>query len=589
MTSPAERELQRESRVGRQILAVGAILTASVMLSLPLLTQGLPFADDSEEHGERYVLFASQFWRGELYPRWLGKFNNGLGSPVMFVYGALGYYVPAILRPILRFPSDGVQESREIAFGLWIALALSGLTAFWWLRSVLARFYVAVFGALLYMAIPYHLAIDLYKRDAVAEVWAFVWMPLVLYFAFRMVRSPGATSVVGLAVSYGLLVFTHLLTSLIFTPVAIAIPLVFEKGSRRLTAAMQTALALGLGAALAGVYLFPALMHEKYVSPSRLGQLHPHLYYTANFLSLRRDWAEPGGRGDYQWKISWLALSALAACLCALFLKSNWRKDLTAGFWAAIALVSSAMMFHSSDFLWRLLPQLQAIQFPYRFNTILSIATVALIALALDSMRLPIRGWRILLAAGIVAAIALWFVSDAKTILTFTPWRAKTDQTLLTSELVRDVLMPGWTSATDPEYQQTPGMFALSQRAKVEGAGLRDASLEHLSSRQVRLTENGSGGWVTIPLLFYHGWTAVAENGEQLTLKAQADGLAVVETPPGSHQIRITLPWGTDEKTGLALSSIAALVCLALLVTAKLRPLATPSDTLSSAGHHGHI
>jgi uncharacterized membrane protein len=89
------------------------ILIASLVFSVPMLRDGLPFAHDTEEHLERYTCFAAQISEGEWYPRWLTNANAGLGSPVMFVYAPFAYYVPAALRPLLRFHPDGAQESRE--------------------------------------------------------------------------------------------------------------------------------------------------------------------------------------------------------------------------------------------------------------------------------------------------------------------------------------------------------------------------------------------------------------------------------------------------------------------------------------------
>jgi hypothetical protein len=45
----------------------------------------------------------------------------------------------------------------------------------------------AIVGAVVYLASPYHLTVDLYMRAAFAEFWAFVWMPLI-YFTEDVMR-----------------------------------------------------------------------------------------------------------------------------------------------------------------------------------------------------------------------------------------------------------------------------------------------------------------------------------------------------------------------------------------------------------------
>ena len=477
-----------------RILPVTFLLAASLVMSLSLLRIGIPYGHDSEEHAERYVLFASQISQGEFYPRWLANFNGGLGSPVMFVYAPLAYYVPAALRPLLHFPIDGARESREFGVSMWIALALSGLTAFWWLTSFVTRISVATLGALLYMAMPYHLSIDLYTRVAVAEVWGFVWMPLILYFAASLIRTRKLSAVIGLATAYALLIFTHLLTTLIFSPVVLAASWFLAEKGRRLSALKYVSMSLALGAGISAAYLLPALLHENYTSPFRLAELRPHLSYETNFMTLRRSWAEPGGRVDFQWKVSWLALSALSVAIGAFTLmKGAWTKKegQPARLWAAVAVGSTIMMFPSSGFLWRAIPQLAAIQFPYRFNTLLTIATVALLALAADSLKTPLRAWRSIIAAGIAAVIVLWAVSDAKTIRNFTPWRLTSQRPLLAGPLVQDILLGGWSKASDPRYLEQDGMMELSRHATINGSTLKEESLVRIAERDILLTENG--------------------------------------------------------------------------------------------------
>ncbi|WP_240036357.1 hypothetical protein [Aeromonas hydrophila] len=120
--------------------------------------------------------FALQLWQGELYPRWLMAMNCGFGSPTFFFYPPLPYYVSAL------FAGPHPLAHQAIYTLLWsasLALLLSGLFTYLWLRrfSTSGR---ALATSLIYLALPYHLALDLYARFALAEFWAFVWVPLIL-------------------------------------------------------------------------------------------------------------------------------------------------------------------------------------------------------------------------------------------------------------------------------------------------------------------------------------------------------------------------------------------------------------------------
>ena len=87
---------------GSRYWAVALILAAGIGLGFPALHNGMPNGHDSYEHVSRYSSVASQFREGEIYPRWLANMNSGLGSPALFVYAPLAYFVPGVLSPLLR-------------------------------------------------------------------------------------------------------------------------------------------------------------------------------------------------------------------------------------------------------------------------------------------------------------------------------------------------------------------------------------------------------------------------------------------------------------------------------------------------------
>lgn len=547
------------------------ILVFSLVLSIPLFRDGLPYGHDTEEHLERYVCFAGQIAHGELYPRWLEKANGGLGSPVMFVYAPLAYYVPAVLRPVLNFRQDGSTESRELGVSLWLAMAISGLTAFLWLRTFVNNVWATTAGALLYLLLPYHFEIDLYTRAAVSEVWAFAWMPLILYFGCMTIRNRSLLSAIGLAVSYALLIYTHLLTTLIFTPVLLGAAFVWAKKGAYRAALLRIVLALGLGAGLSSAYLLPALQQEKYVSPERLGQYRPTLSYPLNFVAFRRDLADPAHRGDYLWKLSLITFSTVAAAAIAFTLKRGSKDKASAQdyYWALVALASFAMMLPLSTFIWKAIPQLAAIQFPYRFNTLVCLAVTALLASAAGSLLRPFRGWRIPFAIALAGIGLFWAAADITTVAHLAPGKPRSLPRLAETPMVLDVLLPGWGSARNPVYLKNVGILELSHEWAAHGDNPAQASSARPNARTLELSVNGSPGWVTVPLLYYPGWTARSEHGESLQIRpVPENGLVEVEAPAGLNRIIVSLPVGPAEKAALAATGASALLTLLLLAWA---------------------
>jgi len=149
-----------------------------------------------------------------LYPRWFPEFAYGYGHPVLNYYSPQGYY----LREIFHLWGAGFILSAKLAF--LAGLLLSGLAFYLWTRDSWRRF-PALVGAVAYLYAPYHLA-DTYIRGALAESFAFVFMPLALWAIGRLFKQKNVAYAIAAALAYGGLVLTHNLTALIFAPLFLA-------------------------------------------------------------------------------------------------------------------------------------------------------------------------------------------------------------------------------------------------------------------------------------------------------------------------------------------------------------------------------
>lgn len=158
--------------------------------------------------------FTEQLWQGDLYPRWMQQMNAGFGSPIFFFYAPLPYYITSLLSLLL--PGD-LTGASALIFSATLALIASGITAYFWLREFTSSKFAMIL-AIVYMALPYHLAVDFYIRFAFAELWTFVWMPLILLLSLK-INDGKLSSILWLALSLALLILTHLPTLIIFMPV----------------------------------------------------------------------------------------------------------------------------------------------------------------------------------------------------------------------------------------------------------------------------------------------------------------------------------------------------------------------------------
>ncbi|MBA3924340.1 MAG: hypothetical protein H0X31_22605 [Nostocaceae cyanobacterium] len=361
------------------------IVAIGIVLTIPVLFCGVFSADDLLPFHLRWSKqFAEQFWSGELYPRWLMGMNAGLGSPTFFFYTPIPYYFTSLFHPL--FASDP-QGWHQLGLSASFALIASGITAYIWLKSITDE-KSAFISSLLYMALPYHLAIDLYSRFAFAEYWTFVWLPLILYFSRKIITGV-KINVVGFAVSYAFLIMTHLPILLIFSIVPISYILLMSSRQQRKKALTRIVLAMTLGVGLSAIYWLPAMTTQGYVAMSE--GIVPGDFYANNFLFAGKD-------NDYN-PLLWRHLEILTiltgglACCAFIIARTNSTAALRreSNYWIFIAMSALFMTLHLSQPLWFVLPVLQKIQLPWRYDTILTVATTALIALGLPALKQPFK------------------------------------------------------------------------------------------------------------------------------------------------------------------------------------------------------
>ncbi|HAC65695.1 MAG TPA: hypothetical protein DCF68_19725, partial [Cyanothece sp. UBA12306] len=357
------------------------LVIIGLLFALPLLINGCLLAHDTWAHLVYAKHFSEQLWQGDLYPRWLYNMNYGLGSPTFFFYAPIPYYFSSLFFPWLN-PDHAACN--QLSLSCTLALILSGITSYFFLREIVDK-NSALLASIIYMIWPYHLEIDLYKRFAFAEYWSFVWMPLILYFTIKLVKG-SSLNILGLAISYSCLVLTHLATFIIFFPVPIGYALLIgsRQGWKKVLFRLILAIILMMG--LSAIYWFPAMTTQDSISMETIQT--KAFFYANNFFFT-------GPKVEHN-KLFWKSLEILTI-LTGMLAFSSWKISrkhskvdviVQSNYWLFVAVLSIFMMLPLSELLWELVPIIQRIQFPWRFNTILTVANTILLALAIDTIKI---------------------------------------------------------------------------------------------------------------------------------------------------------------------------------------------------------
>jgi hypothetical protein len=353
------------------IIAVGLLLTA------PVLALGAP-----RTHSVVYNLsWAEQFTallrQGVLYPRWLPEGFAGFGSPAFFFYAPLPFYVTA---PFLLAAPAEMDANRAVGLAQALMVVASGLTMRLWLRRHVTE-RRAVFGAIFYMAAPYHL-FDVYVRGSFGEILAYALLPVLVAALADLLRGErGAWPRFALAVA--LLLLTHLPTSLLVG--VFVVPAVLLHHALTATAPLRPLVAAVLsgtfGLVLAAAYVAPALLLIGETASDALS--HSHFDARRWILADPAGWPNAALMGFVGVLAGALALIGIAAL--GLALRGHGRAGAT--LWAGLLLLILLVMSGAIPGVWSPSSPLSRVQFPWRLLLPAEFAATTALVLALPSSR----------------------------------------------------------------------------------------------------------------------------------------------------------------------------------------------------------
>jgi hypothetical protein len=376
-------------------------LAAAVLLMAPSLLLGTLQSHSSPQNLTYAAQFADQFRNGVVYPRWLADSFDGLGSPVFYFYPPVAFWVDALLN-IATFGT--LSASYRLSFSSLLLLWASGFAMHAWLRAEKAPARTAVFGALAYMAAPYHL-LDHYYRGAYAEFGAYAVLPLAM-LAVGQIADKRRLAPVLLAVAYAALPMMHLPTALLISVTALPMYVLYRGvrlGALRPAAEFLIRCLLGgvLGLALAAIYLVPALRLQDWIPAETLWGKY---YHVENwFLLTPGRWPQPTDMmhiiACYAAAYGIAAVAVLAVLACG-GIAHGWRTD--AAFWAFVCIICLLFVAGALPWFWQL-PFVAKVQFPWRLMIVVEFSAIT--ALCLMPWSVPSRAASYIVVGVIIAFI----------------------------------------------------------------------------------------------------------------------------------------------------------------------------------------
>jgi hypothetical protein len=536
---------------------------------LPLFQGGYLDSHDGLFHLYRLAALDEAFRSGVFYPRWFPDFAFGYGHAVLNYYSPLTYFVAQFFHML----GAGYILSIKLTFatGILLGAALMYLYA----RKALGRF-PGLLAAVVYTYFPYHLA-DTHLRGALAEAFAFVFLPLCLWAMHRLMTRRGAGDAFLLSLSFAGLIVTHNLTALIFTPVLAGYMLLLWFLTRQGRAVLLAMLSLGVGVLVDSFYWLPVLMETRYVGlGANIGApgYQRHLTSLLDLISLSpvfRYLPDLGGGFDNPFYplsvlyalpilaglgvLVWLFARRGAGGETALDFESRVKRWLLL-FFLAVTLCSIFMTLSYSLPVWRLTqPVLASLQYPWRFMALTSLG----VALVTGALFLPLgvgaeateRRWVWLrdgLGLGLLVVLMIYGLADLPTEMVPLEDGQVTVQRMWEEDFAARQIGATWTA----EYVPT---WVRADRSVVglPPPDLQPFEPQELTEEQIPQVELGQRGLLSSQMkvfsaqewtlrfhtFYFPGWNVYLD-GQQAPSYPSGDlALLSVDVPSGEHEVLV--------------------------------------------------
>lgn len=531
--------------------SLGALLTFSRITHPAFGVQG-----DLSLHYHITRSYERSLSEGEVFPRWAGLLDGGRGDALFTFYPPLSYLLGAALMKLI-----GIDALASLKVVSLLALIVAQAASYVFARQFFNRRQSLV-CSLIYVLLPAYPLIALH-RAFIANAVALSLLPFSLLGAHLLLGGAArARGLVIFGVSSSALILTHAITTYLCAAAIGLMALIYLpssgwRGAARLAGAGVVTLAL------TAFFLWPQWVESGWtqISLQTVQQDYRNYFLFAKSPDgsvYRQSWA------DINHVASQITLAQTTmALLLGLMLRKilSPRKApgrLSSTTWFGLALAASGLIISLpvSEPLWRYLPGLRFIQFPWRFQPLVALGCGLLAAAVIEmwpalnpKSRTRISAfltWVVIFNVALTVMLARLDESDATraqviALLTargITPDEARRlqdkDDLRYIFNAANQIYFrpPGSDFNFYPPADQPGGISIISGRGRLVSQNLNIARREFLieSEEPVR---------ARIETYLYPHWVARLD-GREITVNAeQGSGLMLVDLPSGRRHLTL--------------------------------------------------
>lgn len=352
------------------------VIIIAILAGQALLRPGyFPMHDDVQVM--RLYEMEKCFQDGQIPCRWIPDMGAGYGHPLFNYHPVFPYY----LGMIFRLLSLSFVDIVKILF--FLTFLLSGIFMYLLVKEFFGK-WAGMVASAFYLFAPYR-AVDVYVRGALTESWAVAFLPLILWGIYKLIKTNRFSFLLVSLFSLTFLFLSHNVITLIFTPIAFIWGLYWIFQTKKWKKIIPLGIVFIWSIGLAAFFVLPAFFEKSLVTLEQhtAGYYNFHQHFaTVKQLFISRHWgfgpSKPGPDDDLSFQIGWPHwwVVIIAGGVFVYFFLRKKRKFLwTFAFFLALFGLAVFMTHAKSVFIWKALPLLSFVQFPWRFLAIAMLAS----------------------------------------------------------------------------------------------------------------------------------------------------------------------------------------------------------------------
>jgi hypothetical protein len=513
----------------RYAIGLVFLLAMSYWAIRPLMGPGYyPMHDDTQV--SRVIVMANALKNGQLPVRWVDGLGYGYGYPIFNFYGPLPYYAGGALH---MFGVDSVTAAKVmIAAGILAAGVFMYVAAY-----SLIGLAGALVSSVLYVYAPYH-AVQAYVRGSVGELWAYAFLPLVVYGYLARNKRHRARAVIVGALGISGVVLSHTVFGYLLGAVAAIVLILntfYAVRNREFVAdALRTYLMTVIGFGLSAFFWLPAFFEKRYTGVE--GFMWDRVNAADHFLCPLQLWSSewgfggsaPGCTDGMSFMAGKLHILLFTAGTVLFFMFRTRFRDkpfIPAGI--AITVMSVFFMVPQSVWFWQVFPNASYIQYPWRLLTVAALGSsmVSGAVFMLVKAKIPAYVFAAAISTAVVMLNAKWFQPQ---------YTFQTDP--LSYESVRDISFRASRVSDEylpPDLKKPKDASEIPENI-IEYRGDARVEYEKITETYIKAqVDAGSPVRLKVNRAYFPGWTFLKDGKVQMP--EVVDGLPELTYEPGLH------------------------------------------------------